>query len=191
MARVNLVKKARIAQGKCGRCGVEIKRGDPYRWTKPRYGSKRVRCMRRECRFRPSDLTSSDNRAAIFAAQESVEDAIEAVRKMEKPSKTVVETLCVEVGCASEEIRQTGELYGESADNIEQYFSESETIDECRENADACDAVADALGAFDFDEVLTLYPEEGEPDEETWPQIVTKVEDLLSDLDTSYEVDLV
>jgi len=75
MARVKVVKKARKDQGKCGRCGEEIKAGMPYRHWSFRYGGTRKRCMKAECFPKMSDLTNNEKLATFYAAVESLESA--------------------------------------------------------------------------------------------------------------------
>ena len=59
MPKVERIKKARKPQGRCGKCGTEIKRGDPYVTWAFRYGGKRVRCNAPSCYPQASDLTNS------------------------------------------------------------------------------------------------------------------------------------
>ena len=71
MVRVHAVKKARVDQDNCERCGARIVRGDAYFWMKPRFDGKRVRCA--ACKFRRSEFAAAPLSAA-YAALEHLED---------------------------------------------------------------------------------------------------------------------
>lgn len=153
MSRVNVVQKARKAQGACSRCGAKIKKGDPYKWTKPRYGMRRVVCG--QCQFKFSDLTSSDKLSQVYSAQEECEAAIQGW----DGSDGTVDDLKDALTTAAGSIREVGEGYQESADNIHQNFSESSTADDCEEKAsnleswaDEFESTADDLEEFDEEE---------------------------------------
>jgi hypothetical protein len=151
MPRINTVKKARKAQGTCGKCGKAIKAGDAYKWIKPRYGAKKVRCE--DCAFRSSDLTSSDKLSRVYEAQETAQDAVndwdgEDAQEL----KSILET-------AAEEIREVAQEYQDSADAIMEHFpSGNQTSEECEERAQELEGWADTLDDFE--------PEEFEPEDE-------------------------
>lgn len=154
--RVNHVKKAQKDQGTCT-CGKEIKAGEPYKWAKGRYGPRMVRCD--SCRFRQSDLTSSDKLSRVYGAQEEAEDALASWDGEDADeARSILENLAAS-------IREVSEEYQESADNIHENFSESSTADECEEKAQDLESWADSIeGAMDdiedFDED-DVEPEEG------------------------------
>lgn len=156
----------------CGRCGAEIKAsrdekqvvenkrtgkktkkvvrvlGDSYRWIKFRHGGKRIRCMKSECRFRASDMTSSDKLSQLYGAQETAED-----NALDWAAKDGVEALQDIRNELVEQVREVSEGYGESADNMEQAFPNgSSQIDEIREKADNLEQWASDLENLDFDE---------------------------------------
>ncbi len=58
--RVITVKKARKAQGNCGRCSDPIGVGDSYRHWSFRYGGTQRRCVKPSCSPRQSELTQND-----------------------------------------------------------------------------------------------------------------------------------
>lgn len=135
--RVNNVKASRVDQGVCGFCREPLPAGTPYRWTKARYGPKKVRCMKPQCAFRNSDLTSNEKLSRAYAAGESVEDALLTIT-MAVHVKQILEqcqTLSNVVEEAMSELEEAAMEFEESADNIEEYFSESEQAEESRERA--------------------------------------------------------
>lgn len=148
MPRVTTVKKARKAQGSCGRCGDALPKGSAYRWWKFRYGGKRKRCMKPSCAPRGSDLTSSDKLSRVYAAQENLEDAI---AEWDRES---VHDLQAAAEAAAEEIREVAQEYQDSADSIRESFSESPTADECEERAQELEDWADEIesAASDMEE---------------------------------------
>ena len=159
MARVNKVKAARKAQGNCGSCGKPILPGDPYSWTKPRYGSKKVRCS--SCKFRQSDLTSSDKLSRLYSAAEALEDSADNARRALEAfaastadqAATYLENfverlteLKDELETQMEEVRSVSEEYQESADNILEYFtSGTELSEELESNSYEVESWADEM----------------------------------------------
>lgn len=170
--RITTVNHAQKAQT-CRRCGTTIKPsrdvkqdvlnkrtgktkkkvvrvlGDSYRWIKFNRGSKIVRCMDNACRFRPSDMTTSDKLSTLYGAQETAEDAIDAWDGDEgsiDDLKTALEDLATSV-------EEVAEGYTESADNMENVFTGgSPTIDDCREKAEGLESWKDEIEGVDFDE---------------------------------------
>lgn len=129
--RVNRVAKARKAQRPCCKCSTAINVGDSYKWIKGRYGPKRTFC--KDHSPRQSDMTSSDKLARLYSAQESIEDAVS------------LDELITALECAASDAREVGEEYQESADNIRETFSESNTADECEQKHEDCESWADEL----------------------------------------------
>jgi hypothetical protein len=153
--RVHTVKKARKAQGHCGKCGKEIGVGDGYRWIKFRRGPRRIRCLDSKCGFRSSDMTQSDKLSRVYGAQEAAEDAIGEWESDETSDlKSALED-------AASEIREVGEEYRESAENIREHFAESSTADECEEKADELEGWADTIENVEFED--SWEPEETDP----------------------------
>lgn len=140
------VKRAR-REWRCSKCGKTISRGQPYRWWQHRDAPVTARCM--ECGYpRASELASSDKLASVLAAQESVEDAMaDVINAADKDSfDSALETLKSTVQEAAEQIREAGEGYSESADNMEAVFTSGSTvIDDIRQKADTCSTWADNL----------------------------------------------
>lgn len=136
---------------KCEKCSTEIKPGDPYKWVKPKSGPyggrKRTRCA--ACpNWRSSELTSSPALSTLYAAQETFADDLAAAETAEDV-KAALEAL-------AEGVREAGEVYRESASNIEDGFGHSTyQSEELNEKADALESAADEIenaDVEDFDE---------------------------------------
>ena len=162
MARITVVQSARKDQGTCSRCGGEIKAGDTYRWVSLRraYGSIKIkRCMKQECRFRPTDLSTS-RMAEIDQAHEDADfgDTLDTITEAMQDFASTV--------------RDVGDGYIESADNIEDGFGHATMqSDELREKGEALTDWADELENWepseeepqdDDDEFAAVDPETGE-----------------------------
>ena len=120
----------------CGRCRKDIAVGEQYRSSFPGgpYAHRTlIRCMNGACSIRPSEMTSSDKLSTIYGALETLEECSEA------------SALADQLSISASEIRQAGEEYSESADNMEQYFEGSSQVEDIREKADNAEALADAL----------------------------------------------
>jgi len=99
MPRVKRVKKARINQPNCGKCGCEIKRGDSYTFWVFRVNvgkafrkDRRTRCAKPDCQPKPKDLTKSEFWGAIYELQERKFDA-ESIEDLEGERDDVVNEL--------------------------------------------------------------------------------------------------
>jgi hypothetical protein len=163
VARSHFIKNSRKSPGDCGHCGTVIRKGQGYYWWKFRYGGKHIRCANHPPR--QSDLTASDKLSRAYAASETVEELVTALRDAVTPVTAAltsndpnpgpvpgVETLFQAVGDmqggleeAASEAEEVASEYNESADNIEQTFSSSPTADECRERAESLESWAGTL----------------------------------------------
>lgn len=162
MARIE-TKTAR-KEYKCGRCGETIQVGSTYySWT-PFRSSKRVRCDQHYPR--PSEVTSNEKLAVIYAAQESVSDAIDTAREDGN-----IADLVNALRTAAEEVRGAGEMYQESYDNLSGYFQGGEQLEaaeqgvsDCEDYASSLESAADDIesgeGNFEFDEDKDLTEDE-------------------------------
>lgn len=206
MARTTTVKKAQKDQGKCEKCGCEIKAGDGYKWVAPRAGKfargvKRKRCL--SCpQWTPSELTSS-KMAAIMAAQETFDldepafaaATVEELTTEAEQWKEEADSLCSDF---AETVRGVAEEYRESAQNIEDGFQhETQQSQELNEKADELDSWADECESAsdnccdlpdpEDEEELTEEDLEGlEPDEvqaEKEEKAKERVEKYRSELD--------
>lgn len=151
MPRVHTVQRSRKAQ-KCGSCDEPIPAGSPYRWWKGRYGPKRFRCMKEECRPRRSHLTSSDKLARIFEAEEALEelahdagldlgsgDIAAAVARLQDGIEEPVSSA-----------REVADEYREAADAWEHGHEEHETrADDAESWADELEQVQDTITGLD------------------------------------------
>lgn len=143
MARVTTVSAARKDQGSCSKCGDPIPKGAAYRHASPGFrGGKIVRCMKPECSFRQSDLTTS-KMATVYAAQESAEDDVNQAEDADG-LKAALEPLAEAAREVADEYREAAEAMGEAgyemeekADSLESYADEVEqfepdaSCDEC------------------------------------------------------------
>lgn len=130
---------------KCGKCGVEIKPGDPYKWIKPKsgpYGGRRmVRCA--ACpTWQVWDYSSSLSAQiarieydATTATIDSVEDATSVLEQ------------------AAQEIRDLAEQKRESAQNIEDGFGHpTYQSEELEQQADDLEGWADEVESTEVPE---------------------------------------
>lgn len=126
----------------CSRCGTEIKVGDPYKWLalNTGYGSTRKNYCT-SCTPRQSDMTSSDKLSQLYAAQENVEDALDA-------DGWTRDDIAQALRDAGEQAQGVAEEYTESADNIEEGFGhETQMSEEIREKAESCEEWSSVLDA--------------------------------------------
>jgi hypothetical protein len=152
MPRVTTVQHARKSGHSCGKCNKPIKKGDTYKWWKPRYGGKHFRCVESACAPRASDLTSSDKLSRVYGAGESIEDAIADFRKDKD-----IEALKLALSDAAQELNDVAQEYRDSASNIENGFNGNRVpmCDELEEKADNLESKAgdiESVDLEDFDE---------------------------------------
>jgi hypothetical protein len=145
MARITYVKSARATKRgnrRCTGCGKEIKPGDSYKWFANRIGRMSMRkdyCS--TCVIRPSMMTTSPHLATIYAAQETAEDALDALGE-----GTTLDDIGQVLRDCAEGYREAKESYEESAQNIEDGFGHpTQMSEEIQEKAEACEAAADEL----------------------------------------------
>jgi len=135
MPKVTFVKKAR-------KDNPVAKAGESYYWWSFRFGGKHYS----KTPPRPSQLTQSDKLCRLYSAQENIEDACEQAREDHD-----LDALRDAIDTAADEIREVGEEYQESCDNIRDNFEESPTADDCEEKAERCNDIADNLESVDLD----------------------------------------
>lgn len=182
MMKITTVETARKAQGSCESCARPIDVGEGYRWIQARYGPKRSRHLTCPI-WRPSEMTSNDKLADLYAAVEQIEDALAEWEGDDLDSLRDV------LNEAAENVRDVAERYRESASNIEDGFGHAtSTSDEMNEMGDEVEAWADTLESClesvddrpDDDDLA----DEDDPESvlETWADDVrTAVEDALSE----------
>lgn len=152
--RINLVKKAKKLW-RCQSCGMPIKPGQPYRWAKGRYTLKKIRCMNFACRFRDSDLTSSDKLSRAYEAREMIEDlsgmdmSLYATfgegGEVEIDFDAALEAAKEIIEQAKDQAREVGEEYQDGFDNMGEGLQESETGQQSQEKADSLEQYATDL----------------------------------------------
>jgi len=159
MARVTLVAKAQKDQGKCSKCGAEIKLGEPYKWFKNRIGRssiRRVFCA--GCSIRPSDMTTSSKLSDLYLCQETLEDAISEA--------ATTEDLTAALNTAADSAREVAEAYRDSVQNMPENLQQSSTASEMEDKADNIESWADELSAAaDEIEADPWEPEDGSGEE--------------------------
>ena len=181
MPQIIYVKKSRKSPGIC-KCGKRIRKGKPYQHWSFRYGGKRIRCMEPGCKPRPSELTPNGKWSTLFGAQETVEDAIAALK-----SDGDLEGLQSALSEAAEEIRSVGEELREGSENIESGFEHSTSQSEAmEEGADQCDTVADSFESVSGD-LEDFQSEDGDDKDKAqtaWrEEQAQKAEDVLNEID--------
>lgn len=108
--RITVIDRSQpLPNDKCGKCGVEIKPGDPYRWFTVGFRShwKSIRCMKASCSPRPSELESSSTRSTIYGAQEEANDSLDALNPEDTTTSEVEEI-----------VQRVGEAFREVADQL-------------------------------------------------------------------------
>ena len=173
MPRINVVSKSRKPLT-CSKCGTTIPVGSSYRWIKPRYGAKRIRCMEYACRFRPTDLSSSKV-AAIHEAIEDAEVAISAATCLDDIQMALSDVASVAQDVAGE--------YQDASDN----WAGGNGNEEFQEKADQCSDFADELESwspsndYDEEEIRAEAAAEGGNPDEAWERAVEAMRDEAID----------
>lgn len=181
MAKVSTVEHAYKDQGKCGRCGVEIKKGDPYRHASPGFRApKKIRCMKPECRFRQSELTTS-LLADVYAAQEDADDALDQVGLDFEDAEDVI-TILEECASAGREVAQA---YTDAAEAM------GSAGEEHQDRADMIESWCDDLDSPSFDDAPDPddedYKDDSDALEDAWTDwrenVITTAHDLVNGLE--------
>jgi hypothetical protein len=143
--KVKLIKKS-LKPFRCSKCSKEIPAGSAYHYWQHMRSPITRWCM--ACGMpKSSDLASSDKVQRYCLVTETVEAAASNMQGADVDS---VMDLIQELVSAMDEgvstLRELSEEYNESADNMEQVFTNgSSVIDEIRETADTCETWADNL----------------------------------------------
>lgn len=112
MARVHTVTNNR-KQYRCSKCRQDIPVGAGYRHASPGFRSARIiRCLRPECMFRTSDLTTS-HMATAWAAIEAAEDDMATG---DYDAATVEEDLQAVADTCAEGVQEAVDAYEEAMD---------------------------------------------------------------------------
>lgn len=161
MPRVTRVNKAQKKQGQCSKCGAKIKVGDSYVWWANRIGRssiRKVRCGKKECYPRASDLTTSDKLSQVYAAQEQLEDVIQKAGCISEIAEALRD-------CAST-ANDVAQEYRDSVDNMPENLQNGSQADEMNQKADDLESWAQDLeSAADEVEDCEEEEEEGESTE--------------------------
>lgn len=136
MPRVNVIEKSRKPV-QCGRCRTTIPTGGRYRYITPHYGSKQIRCMANDCRFRPTDLSSAKT-ARITEAIEDAQDQLCAATSHDE-----IQSILSEVAQVAQDV---ADEYQEASDN----WAGGNGHEEFQEKADTCSSFADELESWSY-----------------------------------------
>jgi len=162
MSRVNVVPKSRKSVT-CSKCGTVVPVGSSYRWIKPRYSSKLIRCMAEDCCFRPTDLSS----AKVAAIYEAIEDA-EATISL----ATCLDDIQMALGDVVSIAQDTASEYQGASDN----WAGGNGNEEFQDKAETCENFANELeswepsGETDEEEVRSQARDQGHDPDDDWEE---------------------
>lgn len=157
----------------CGKCGDEIKVGQPYRhFTVGFRGFTRFRCTKQECTPKPSELESSEHVANILAALEDAEDNLRSASfddasEAESALQEEAENVASAVEEAASAYREADEAFGgtgttqhaERADALDSAVYEFQSVQADIRDPEGC---GDAFRDDDTDEDA---PDHDEPED--------------------------
>lgn len=152
MARISYVKHARASAKprSCMRCGHEVQVGEAYKHvslkTGPYSSMTRVWCNAHQPR--QSELTANDRKSRLYAAQETLEDALQQFRA----GSMSLDDLKQEFEMQADEIEAVADEYEESADNLPENLQYSSQADEMRDNASNIREWAESVRGVDWPE---------------------------------------
>lgn len=146
---------------KCGRCGVTIEVGQPYKWVKtksgPYGGATLIRC--KPCPSWKASELSSSKMAGVYAAQEQCDEQIDGCEEVGD-----LESLRDDL---ADQIEAVGEEYEEASQNMEDGFGhETSMSSELRERGEELKSWADYIRNVDFDDFEEPEREEDAADDE-------------------------
>lgn len=150
MGALKTIGKAR-KNYKCER-GHQIKKGEPYSKICHAFAPVRYRC--KNCYPKPSELTTSDKLSRLYGVQEDLAD-------WESKKEHNLQNLSEILDTAINEVEEVGSDYSESANNMEEYFSGSQQVDDINEKAEYCEEWRSELESFKdtVDEAVSLKNE--------------------------------
>jgi len=158
MPKINHVAKAQKDQGTCGKCGVEIRKGDPYRWLKIKFGGRKIRCTHGDCDFKASDKTNSEFLSQVYDLNDRVS---------ELTNITDLDELVSEIENLVEEYNSLADDCEEKLNNMPEGLQQGSTGEMLQERADGCRECADSLDGTDRDF-----------DEDTWREEALETLDI-------------
>lgn len=138
MPKVHYVQKARKDNDRCG-----VKAGESYFWWKNRPKGRAAGVMRcSKTRPRPSQLTMSDYRQAVYGLQEDIQDALPGIDDPDDLRSMVTEWAA--------QARDIGDDQRDKLDNFPDNLRDSDTYALVESRADACDDWANDLESADI-----------------------------------------
>ncbi|KKN32812.1 hypothetical protein LCGC14_0810030 [marine sediment metagenome] len=145
--RVTTVKKARKAQGNCGRCSDPINVGDSYRHWSFRYGGTQRRCVKPSCSPRQSELTQNDVLVMAYQIGEEHFDMTDNPEDFDDQVTEVADTIQEILDVIEEKMSNIEDGFGhteiEAYYNLEEQQSEVESWMEEVSELDGGDFEAD------------------------------------------------
>lgn len=135
MATAHFVKKARKANRAAG-----VKKGESYWWASFKTGRSSYKRYWKKAP-RPSQLTQSEFLSNIYAAQESLEDAVQDLRD----GKVTFEDLAGTIDEAVTAVHEQGDECEGKKDNMPESLQEGPTGELLQNRADECDSTAQEL----------------------------------------------
>lgn len=161
-----------------------IKKGEMYYWFKHRNAPKTI------CKTmpRPSQMCTSGKLSTLYSAQENIEDALAGLDESDLAGS--VETMTDILNSSAEEVRQVGEEYRESAQNIEDGFGHrTSQCDEIEEKADNCDQIADSIedAASQLESIEIPDELEDEPSEDAKQDVIEAFQEKKDEYDEAIQ----
>lgn len=186
--RIHLVKKAR-KEHYCRKCGGVIGIGDSYRWWKHKFAA---RTCWHEKHGPPgsADLTTSEKLSTCYSIVDTIGSLAgdlsmfsgpsleqgdpgyeEALAHSKEELIELLENTVLELEGAYDEAQDVGYEYESGADNIEEYFGETEQVSEMREKAYAIEEWCQEIDSAreNLEEILYTLREA----ELTWESLAT------------------
>ena len=171
----------------CGKCGKPIELGTSFYIVSLKTSPYSSHTMRRhvECgTFKPSELTGSPHRAAVYAAQEDFDATVVKIQSDDGGDPdAMLQELKDAATAAAEAAQEAVDSLNESADNIEEGFGhETEQSMECRDRAENLESMIDELSNWDGED---FSGDDEDPEEvESWfSDQLADVQDLVGNLD--------
>lgn len=182
MPRVTYVKKAR-------KDNPVAKKGESYYWWKFRYGGKRYSRT-----YPAGSQLCTGRKSEVMSVQESLNATLGNITFNSDNPEAAFETAESACSEAADELRNLGQEYGDSADNMPESLQYGEQAEMMREMCDHLDQVADELECVGF--ACPDEPEDDEPqaedfeDEDDYDDAFEEWETSRLDWQTEAEQDL-
>jgi len=178
--KIHVVEKAKKPY-KCGGCGKEIEKGEPYKWARPFRGSKMLRCS--DCMFRRSELTTSDKMFRVFSAVE-VMGAVLAPLDSTVQYTSVLDDIRAQTEVVVAEINDVADEYDEAAQSWEGKGSAAEWEARAGHLREFADKLVSVVGSLTGPDPCLVEPSPDTEKLKVWYQdVVDRVNSTLEMLD--------